>query len=141
MEPYDFERRTGPLRGRQLIAVEKKDYSWFFTFEDQISIATEAAWRLIEQGRVLTSSDDDGQKFGLQEPVDVSSRALSSLRGRKVVAATISPQSGDLSIEFSDQAHLQLLQLSSGYESWRLNVQGSEMICTGGGQIVLVQRP
>jgi len=44
------------LIGRQLKAIEKKDYSWFFIFDDDSNIATEGPWRLVAaEGIVVTS--------------------------------------------------------------------------------------
>lgn len=124
-----------PLIGHELLSVEKMDHTWFFRFTGEITVATESLWRLLEKGRIVVTSEDHGQQFGLPEPVDAAERVAGSTVHRTVEAAGISPSSGDLTIEFSGRAHLQLLQTSSGYESWRLSVQGSETICTGGGDI------
>ncbi len=124
-----------PLIGRQLLSVDKKDYSWFFGFGTGVSLATESPWRLIEQGRIVVSSEDHGHQFGLPAPVDAAREALSRAAGRTVEAVSVNSDSGDLMVQFPERAYLQLLQLSSGYESWRLSVDGSESICMGGGDI------
>jgi hypothetical protein len=124
-----------PLIGHQLMSVEKIDYSWLFRFAGEITVATESFWRLINESRVVVTSEDHGQQFGLHEPVDAAAGVLSSVGGRNVEAARISESSGDLIIEFKGRAQLQLLQMSSGYESWRLSVRGTEVICGGGGEI------
>ena len=136
----ELDSYSKPLIGHQLMSVEKKDYSWFFRFAGDISVATESPWRLINDDRVVVTSEDHGRQFGLSEPVDAASRLLSSIVGRTVEAAAISASSGDLTIEFSRRAQLQLLQMSCGYESWRLSVRGSETICTGGGDIAYFPR-
>jgi hypothetical protein len=124
-----------PLIGHHLLSVEKKDHSWFFVFAHDVSVITESPWRLISDERIVVTSEDDGHQFGLLTPVDAAERVLSAVAGRTVEAASISEFSGDLSIEFSGQVHLQLLQMSCGYESWRLHFRGSETICMGGGEI------
>jgi hypothetical protein len=126
---------SNPLIGRQLTSVEKKDYSWFFRFAFDVSIATESPWRLIDEDRILVTSEDHGHQFGLPGPVDAASIVLSSIGDRRIEAAVISECSGDLTIEFSGRAQLQLLQMSGGYESWRLSVGDSETICMGGGEL------
>ena len=129
-----MEKLTKPLSGYDLASVEKVDHSWFFRFTGEITIATESFWRLL-QGRIIVISEDHLQRFGLPEPVDAAERIVTATAGRTVEQAAISPSSRDLSIHFNGGVQLQLLQTSSGYESWRLNVGGSQAICTGGGEI------
>ena len=126
---------SSPLVGQRLLSVEKIDYSWCFDFSGEVSLATESSWRLINEDRIVVTSEDHGHQFGLPEPVDAA-RVLSSMVGRTAEGAAIDASSGDLIIEFSGRVRLQLLQMSFGYESWRLSVRGSETICTGGGEIV-----
>lgn len=135
MKSEEPDTHGRPLIGRQLLSVEKKDYSWFFGFGTGASLATESPWRLIEQGRIVVSSEDHGQQFGLPAPVDAGREFLSRVAGRTVEAVSVNSDSGDLLVRFQEQAYLQLLQLSSGYESWRLSVDGGESICMGGGNI------
>lgn len=122
--------------GSQVVSVEKRDYSWFVAFGPSITVATETLWRLIGQDRIIVTSEDHGHQFGLPEPVDASSVMLSRLRGRAVTAAAIDASSGDLTITFGESLLAQFLQTSFAYESWRLYVHGTEIICTGGGDIV-----
>lgn len=135
MTPKETRIHAKPLIGRQLLSVEKNDYSWFFGFGTGVSLVTESPWRLIEQGRVAVSSEDHGQQFGLPAPVDAAREVLSRVAGRTVEAAAVASDSGDLMLRFPGGVHLQLLQLLSGYESWRLSVDGNESICMGGGEI------
>jgi len=125
----------GVLVAQQLLVVEKRDHSWSFGFSGNVSVSTESPWRLINEDRIVVTSEDDGHQFGLSEPVDAASRLLSSIVGRTVEAAASDASSGDLTIEFDGRARLQLLQMSCGYESWRLSAPGIEVICTGGGEI------
>jgi hypothetical protein len=125
-----------PLIGQQLKSIEKHDYTWCFNFTGDVLVSTESSWRLIDKDHIVVTSDDHGQQFGLPVPVDAVSRTLSCTVNRNVEAATISPLSGDLIIEFHGQVQLQFLQMSCGYESWHLYFKGSETHCTGGGTIV-----
>ncbi|HMS15366.1 MAG TPA: DUF6188 family protein [Planctomycetota bacterium] len=131
----DPEKHIEPLAGHQLISVEKKDHTWFFRFTGESTLATESPWRLL-QGHIVISSEDHLQQFALPEPVDAAKRVLTSTGGRSVESTAILSESGDLTIVFAGGLQLQLLQASSGYESWRLSVKGAETICTGGGTIV-----
>jgi hypothetical protein len=135
VEPRELDLYCRPLLGQPLQTVEKKDYTWLFGFGGSVSLATESPWRLIEQNRIVVSSEDHNQQFGLPAPVDAAREVLSRAGGRTVEAGSVAVDSGDLIIRFPGRIHLQLLQLSSGYESWRLWADGSESICRGGGSI------
>lgn len=135
MKSDEFDLHAKPLIGQQLLSVEKANHSWCFDFGAGIALATEAPWRLIERGRIVVSSEDHGHQFGLPGPVDAPQEVLSRTTDRAVEAASVTAYSGDLVIQFPGQLCLQLLQLSSGYESWGLLADGGESICMGGGSI------
>ena len=120
-----------PIVGNELVSVEKLDYSWFVGLGSGITVATEAHWRLIADGRIAVTSEDHGHPFGLPEPVDAAAMLLARVRGRRSTGAAIAPSTGDLTIDFGERMRLQFLQTSSGYESWRLSVHGSEIVCGG----------
>ena len=136
MNSPDCESHCQPLVGQTLRSVDKKDYSWFFVFADDISIVTESFWRFVREDGIVVTSEDHGHQFGLPAPVDAAQRVVAGISKKAVVvSASINRSTGDLSINFSDNCQLQFLQLSSGYESWRLYIRGNEIICNGGGDI------
>lgn len=124
-----------PLVGHRLRSLENRDYSWFFVFADDLSVVTEFPWRFIADGCIAITSEDDGHQFGLPAPVDAAEMVLHRTSGQDVIAASIDPDTGDLSIEFSGMLRLQLLQMSAGYGAWRIYAPGAEVVCTGGGDI------
>jgi hypothetical protein len=132
------EEYCRPIVGSELVSVERRDYSWFFEYGADIFVATEAPWRLIADGRIVVTSEDHGHQFGLPERVDAAAMLLARVRGRRAAAAAIAPSTGDLTIDFVERMQLQFLQMSLGYESWRLFVQATEIVCCGGGEIVHV---
>lgn len=121
--------------GASLRAVEKKDYSWFFTFGDWLVIATESLWRVVTPEGITVTSEDHQQKFGLPAPVDAAERVLSRLASFPVQSVSVEPKTGDLFVSFDEGLYLQFLQESSGYESWRATTKQGDSICTGGGKI------
>ena len=123
------------VAGARLQSVEKKDYSWFFTFTDRVSVATELPWRFVTSNGIVVTSDDHGEKFGLPSPVDASLRVLSAIQDTPIRSTRVDTQTGDLFVCFSDTTFLQFLQMSCGYEAWRLRLGDRETICTGGGEI------
>ena len=123
------------IAGARLCSVEKKDYSWFFSFTDNISVATEDAWRFVNANRIVVTSEDHGQQFDLPNPVNSSVCVLSVVQDTLTRSFRIDTSTGDLFVYFSDDMFLQFLQMSGGYEAWRLFVGDCEFICTGGGEI------
>lgn len=128
---------AAPLIGLQVAVVEKLDDTLLCRFSSNDRAQTEGPWRLIRDRRVEVTSEDDGQRFGLPAPVDATAIVREALTGKVVAKAEIHENTGDLALTFADGSELQLLQMSGGYESWRLYVKGQEIICTGGGSLAL----
>jgi len=129
------ERLLRARSGERLVSVDKLNHIWSFRLTGEIAIATESLWRLLHDGRIVVTSEDYLQSFGLSEPVDAGQRLAAAAGGRAVVEAVIAPPSGDLDLHFEGGAQLQLLQTSCGFEAWRLSVRGSVAMCTGGGGV------
>lgn len=123
------------LTGLTLYQCEKMDYTWFFRFSEDATIATEAPWRLIGD-RILVTSEDHGHLFGLDAPVDAVSRVLEAVRDKAVTSCQVRGQTGDLSVAFGTEGlTIEFLQPSAGYEAWRASKPGVLIICMGGGEI------
>jgi hypothetical protein len=110
----EAEEYCRPIVGNELISVERLDYSWFVTFGGGATVATEALWRLLAEGRIVVTSEDHGHQFGLPEPVDAAAVLLARARDGRTTGATIALATGDLTIDFGDGMQLQFLQTSSG---------------------------
>ncbi|MEJ0062627.1 MAG: hypothetical protein WDO70_05360 [Alphaproteobacteria bacterium] len=123
------------LIGLPLRSVEKKDWTWFFSFADDANILTESKWRLISDGRVSITSEDHEHQFGLPTPVDATERVMSRTSGIAVTNASIHTTTGDLSVHFGEDIQLQFLQFSLGYDAWRAHLRGALIVCNGGGDI------
>jgi len=123
------------LVGKQLIEASKKDFTWFFVFSDGGSIATESFWRLLASRGIEATTTDDGQLFGLKEPLDASERVLAATQEKKILEIQIAQRTSDLSLVFEKGVRIDFLNLSCGYESWRAKHGSEEVICMGGGQL------
>lgn len=140
MKELDYDSYCKPLVGLSLRSVEAANGCWSFMFtDDEILIRDAQPWRLLDGERIVVTSEDHGHPFGLPAPLDAAERVLAAVSGKVVVAACISRITSDLMIDFGGYLHLQCLQMSCGYESWRLAVRGSETICLGGGDICHVR--
>jgi hypothetical protein len=118
-----------------LLSIEKSDFTWFFTFGDDLSIATEGLWRLLTLDGIHVTSEDHGHPFGLSEPVDAAERVRSTVNGLSITNVKFDSYSGDLAMQFGEPVTIQFLQTSCGYEAWRLIVGRDESICLGGGSL------
>jgi hypothetical protein len=113
--------------------------SWWFTFAESGGIAVQCPWRLIENGHIAVSGDDHGQWFGLPEPVDAAARAKSALVGRVVCRIDIREGTADILLDFDGGHRLEIIPISSGYESWQVVApSGDQFIAQGGGNIVTI---
>ena len=66
--------------------------------------------------------EDDGQWFGLPEPVNGEARTNELLQGKRVVGVELDEQTADLRIVFDDGVRLDFFNNSSGYEGWQAAV-------------------
>ena len=123
------------LLKRHLSQVEKKDFTWFFTFEGDSSINIDAAWRLISADEIIVTSEDHGHPFGLPEPVDAGKRVMDAVKNKRVSDYLCSKPTSDLTILFEGGIQIQFLNMSCGYESWTAWNCGTQTICLGGGEL------
>ena len=116
---------SGRLEGLTISKIEKlpPDY-WVFQFGNGVVLSTQSQWRLLSQNAILLTSKDDGQKYGLPEPVDAVARIRELLESRVVSEVEVDQASADFTIYFDNGTVLQIVNLSSGYEAWTLNSEG-----------------
>jgi hypothetical protein len=94
-----------------------KHYAENFTFElGPAALSIACLWRVVVVGRVVLTSRDHGQQFGLPAPVDAYEEAFARLRGRPLVGVQLDETSADLILEFEDGQRLELRTGSSGFE-------------------------
>jgi hypothetical protein len=123
--------------GRSITEVEKKDYTWFFRFDDGTVIGTEDSWRLIVNAKIAITSEDHGHQFGHDTPVDAAGVVIAETNGKTVNRTVVDNTTGDLTL-FLKSTFLTFLCLSSGYEAWRITHGDLEFICMGGGKVVKI---
>jgi len=115
--------------------------AWYFGFSNGINLRIDSCWRITDKKRILLGSCDHLQKFGLPQPIDGSTKATALLSKLAVRSAHIREISGDLVIYFTQSVCLEVLNNSSGYDSWQLNgPKGQEIIAQGGGHICFLNK-
>ncbi len=125
------------LVGRQVSSVEKKDYSWFFGFDDGSSIATESFWRVVTARGVEVTSEDHEHQFGLPAPMNAADVVKAKIGVETVDRFTFDECTGDLSLHFGNTTTLQFVTVSCGYEGWRALHGSQQVICKGGGGLTV----
>jgi hypothetical protein len=83
------------------------------------------------------TSEDDGQRFGVQQPVDAIAELSSALVGRTVDSIGVIPGTADLTLGFGSNV-LQAISNSAGYEAWQIEgPEGTVAVGQGGGNVVV----
>jgi hypothetical protein len=135
------EIALGPWLGQACTEILRREGNWSFQFAEAGWVNVESPWRIIASGRVALAGEDDGQKFGLPEPLVAAERAKNLLAERKLTALEISPVSGDLRLSFEGMMILEVFNNSSGYEAWHAvakeGTRRSNVVAQGGGQLAM----
>jgi hypothetical protein len=119
--------------------VSRFEADWSFDFGERLNIAASVPWRVVTADGIAHGVEDDGQWFGLAQPVDGEARTNDLLQGQKVVAVELDGQTADLRIMFDGGARLDFFNNSSGYEGWQASVPAGDkeltVIALGGGRL------
>jgi len=77
-------------------------------------------WRVIKDGKVVVTSFDHEQQYGLPAPIDAIAELQGQLQDRTVVDATLDGESGDLLFAFSDNIKFRIFNFTC-YEVWEIH--------------------
>ncbi len=129
--------------------VHRRDNDWVFAFGDVAGdgcvLTTDTLWRVVEAGRLVLTSEDDGQQFGLPAPVDAEERCAALLVGRLARSVSVDPWTADVTIQFDREARLDIISSSAGYENWQAYFrhagQDMTLVGAGGGAVSCVGAP
>jgi hypothetical protein len=126
------------LEGRVIEAVDGSaaPHTWVFRFVDASFISIGCDWRIVVDGSVAVACGDHQQLFGRQAPLDAVREASQLLKGKAVVAASLS-EVGDVLLRFAGGVRLETFTNSCGYESCTIGVAGrTQLVIVGGGRVV-----
>jgi len=132
---------TSRLTGSRLTTAKRREHDWAFEFGKDVGVRVSCTWRILVDGRMKFAGDDDGQQFGLPNPLDGEEEATRLLGQRSIKNLTIRPDTGDLCIVFDGGATLEFINDSSGYEGWELHAGGLAVIALGGGGLAVMNLP
>lgn len=114
--------------------------NWTFVFDGGVELRADCLWRLIENGRIRVTSQDDGHQFGRPTPVDAVLELNQRLAGAAVNSVALHEGTLDLEIQFGTGHAIQLIPDSSGYEAWEAHDQSRQFIAVGGGDLAVFKR-
>jgi hypothetical protein len=133
-----LETLSANFQGR-VCQVTRREFDWNFHFGDSLNVDAPAPWRVVTADGIAHSADDDGEWFGLPQPVDGERRTNDLLQGQRVVRVELDEQTADLRLVFDGGARLDFFNNSAGYEGWgaevRKNGQRVRIQALGGGKL------
>ena len=111
---------------------------WAFAFDHGVCVTAACLWRLLDNGRIRVTSQDDGHRFGLPATVDCVFEVNKRLAGAICTAIRLLEGTLDLEIKFASEHVLQLIPDSSGYEAWSVSDKSRQYIAVGGGDLFVI---
>ena len=133
MESFDFSWMVGRTIGHVQL---NEPTQWSFSFGPGIGIGAECPWRLLQGGSVSISSEDHLQQCGLPAPLDAAAVATRLLASHPVTHVEVRDGTADLILELGGALRLEIIPISSGYESWCVTTpSGFYVVAQGGGQL------
>jgi hypothetical protein len=92
-------------------------------------------WRILKNSKIILVSTDNGQQFGLPEPLDLVSEITKELTGKTLKRIIADKDTADLELEITDEIKIEIYTSSSGYENYYLAINNKTFIGMGGGTI------
>ena len=129
---------TDQLLGRTVEAVERWEaLPCVVKLSGGYRLQIEGLWRLLADGSLARTGEDDGQSFGHKSPVDGISDLSVGLIGCALHSVEVVPGTADLILSFGHHV-LQVVSNSSGYEAWQVEgPQGTVAVGQGGGKVAV----
>ena len=129
---------TSQLIGQTVNAIEQwEGGTCAITLTGGYNVQIESLWRLLISGTLTRTSQDEGQLFGLNEPVHAVSELSGKLLGHTLIAVQVAQGTADLTLHCGVLI-LQAVADSSGYEAWQVvGPSGMVAVGQGGGNVVV----
>lgn len=127
------------LVGKEVSTLEWLGHSmWLFRFGSDAEVRSECPWRIIQNGCIALSSVDHGHKYGLPAPIDAELESRKLIVNKVVNSAICRKDTRDFIFGFGSELRLELIPLSTGYESWQVyGPDGLHVIAMGGGELAV----
>jgi hypothetical protein len=112
--------------------------SWCFFFEEKISVSFSGFWRLYKNNKIVLVSTDNGQQYGLPEPIDLVSEITKALTGKTLQQIKADKDTADLELKITEEIKIIFYTSSTGYENYYLAIDNKTYIGMGGGGVELI---
>ena len=113
--------------------------SYYFLFNDKISLTVTGFWRLLIENKITIVSLDNGQQFGLPKPINLVEITTKILKDKTLKEIKINKETADLTLTFSKNIILEIYISSSGYETYSLNLMENRYLGLGSGEIGIMK--
>ncbi len=123
------------LVNHRLESMHRRECDWSMVFDGQVTITPSCLWRVLEDGRIRLTSEDDGHKFGLPAPLDAVHEINIWLGGIAIQKVELTEGTLDLRLFFENGYVFEMLPNSSGYEAWDITNSVDRYIAVGGGTL------
>jgi hypothetical protein len=129
---------TTQLLGRSVEEVERWEVlPYVVKLSGGYRVQIESLWRLLADGTLARTSEDDGQLFGHKHPVNAALELSKRLVGCSLGSVEVVPGTADLILGFGAYV-LQVVSTSAGYEAWQVEgPQGTVAVGQGGGNVAV----
>lgn len=111
--------------------------NWYLYFTNHTTVEVGSFWRVLKDDKILVTSTDHGQKFGLPHHINVEEELLKYLIGVKMLKILRNTKTGDLRIELSGGWLIEVFTTSCGYENWQVTTEKNQFIGLGAGEIAV----
>jgi|SRR5687767_1964038 len=129
------------LAQHRLQSLSRRENDWLFSFDGEAGLSVECLWRLLQDGRIVVTSKDHRQQFGLAAPVDAAADVNGRVGGSRVERVELREGTLDLELHFSEAAVLQVIPDSAGYEAWTASDGRMRFVAVGGGELAVYSQP
>ncbi len=117
-EEEQLVRLEGALIGKSCV-VRRREGEWVFDLSDDTYVSVSVPWRVVANGRIALSSEDDGQMFGRGSPLNCETEALTVFRWKNYHPRFRGPADRPTSHSISMMALGSMsLTIRGRYEGW-----------------------
>jgi len=121
------------------VIFDKDADCWLFSFADKIYATSSGFWRLLENNKIIFVSFDNGQQFGLPEPIDLVEELNKMLTGKCLIKIEVVKGTFDLILTLTDEFKFEIYIASSGYETYDFAINDKRYIGLGSGDIAIME--
>lgn len=127
---------TGKLVGNTATFSFLEPLTWTLKFKNGAEFSNFSICRIIKENQLIASTKDHGEWFGLNEPYNAETELNSLVSSSVVIEVSYGSSGNDLVFSMSNGIIIEILSVSTGYESWECrSAEGALYIATGSGRI------